>query len=201
VPTGGVQVEPRLASYTGYLAHLASLRAEQYTRAALPSGRDTRDLAVLSILAEAALSQAETGILLDVNRTVMISVIDRLEAAGLAYRERDPADRRRYALRITPDGKTALAGMQEAASRANRSLTAPLGGAGHRRLNEFLRLIAPQEPGALPESLTSQTGFLLDQGTPGRRPRQDRLASLLGTAETTELNNLLTRIATTAHQR
>jgi DNA-binding MarR family transcriptional regulator len=290
-PADGIQLEPRLAGYTGYLAHLASLRAEQYTRAAFPSGRDTRDLAVLGILAEAALSQAEIGILLDVNRTVMISVIDRLEAAGLAHRERDPADRRRYALRITPDGRTALAGMQEAASRANQSLTAPLGGAGHRRLNELLRLIAPEEPGTLPESLTSQAGFLLDRASRrlrgerekamrrlgleprcvrmlvpldsaqpctqehlaallgvtsptiiaaidelhasglilrGRNPAdrrehqltltpggeaylgkalqaedhaQDRLASLLGTAETTELNDLLTRIATTAHQR
>jgi DNA-binding MarR family transcriptional regulator len=168
----GLRVEPRLASYTGYLAHLASLCAGQSSQAAFPAGRDARDLAVLSILAEAALSQAEIGSLLDVNRTVMISVIDRLEAAGLVHRERDPADRRRYALRITTEGGTALAEMRESARRAEQTLTAPLTGAEHRRLNEFLRLIARDEPGTLPESLTSQTGFLL--GRAARRLRGER---------------------------
>lgn len=170
----GIQVEPRLAGYTGYLAHLASLRAEQYSRTALPSGRDTRDLAVLSILAEAALSQAQIGILLDVNRTVMISVIDRLEAAGLANRERDPADRRRYALRISPDGKTALAGLREAVRQADQALTAPLDGAGRRRLHELLRLIAPAEPGTLPESLTSQIGFMLGRVSRSLRGEREK---------------------------
>jgi DNA-binding MarR family transcriptional regulator len=168
----GLQVDPRLAGYTGYLAHLGSLCAEQSSRAALPPGRDARDLAVLSILAEAALSQAEIGTLLGVNRTVMIVVIDRLEAAGLVHRERDPADRRRYALRITTDGGTVLAGMRESAGQADQALTAPLTEAGHRRLNELLWLTARDEPGTLPESLTSQTGFLL--GRAARRLRGER---------------------------
>ena len=104
-PSGAATwIEHRLATNTGYLAHLASLRADQFTRTLLPPGRDTRDLAVLSVLAEGTVSQARLGDLLDVNRTVMITVIDRLERGGLVLRERDPADRRRYALRITQDG-------------------------------------------------------------------------------------------------
>lgn len=168
----GIQIEPRLAGYTGYLAHLGSLRAERCSRTALPPGRDTRDLAVLSILAEEARSQAEIGVLLDVNRTVMISVIDRLEAAGLVRRERDPADRRRYALRITTDGRTVLERMREASRHAEQALTAPLTEAGLRKLNELLRLIAPDEPGSFPASLSSLTGFLL--GRASRRLRVDR---------------------------
>lgn len=177
----GVQVEPRLAGYTGYLAHLGSLCAERCRRAALPPGRDARDLAVLSILAEAALSQAEIGTLLDVNRTVMISVIDRLEAAALVHRERDPADRRRYALRITTDGRAVLAGMRGSDRKAEQALTAPLTGTGRRKLNEFLRLIAPDDTGTLPESLTSQTGFLLGRASRhlrGEREKAMRRAGL-----------------------
>jgi DNA-binding MarR family transcriptional regulator len=161
-----------LAGYTGYLAHLGALCAEQSCRAALPAGRDARDLAVLSLLAGGVLSQAEIGIRLDVNRTVMISVIDRLEAAGLVHRERDPGDRRRYALRITEDGRTDLAGMRESACLADQALTAPLTAGERQRLNELLGLIARDEPGTLPESLTSQTGFMLSRAA--RRLREGR---------------------------
>jgi DNA-binding MarR family transcriptional regulator len=172
----GIQIEPRLAAHTGYLAHLASLRAEQCGRAALPFGQEARDLAILSVLAEAPHSQAELGTLLDVNRTVMISVIDRLEAEGLVHRERDPADRRRYALRITTDGRTALQRMQESERQAEKALTARLTDAGRRRLNELLRLLTPDTAGALPESLTSRTGFLLARAS--RRLRSDREAAM-----------------------
>ena len=48
----------------------------------------------------------------------MISVIDELEAAGLVRRQRDPQDRRRYALRITEAGVVALERMRESAGRA-----------------------------------------------------------------------------------
>jgi DNA-binding MarR family transcriptional regulator len=36
----------------------------------------------------------------------MVAIIDRLEADGHAVRERDPADRRRHAIAITPAGRT-----------------------------------------------------------------------------------------------
>lgn len=175
-PAGGTQIEPRLAGYTAYLVQLGSLCAEQSSRSALPAGRDIRDLAVLSILAEAPLSQARIGILLDVNRTVMISVIDRLESAGLVRRERDPADRRRYALRIAAAGRAVLATMLESARQADQALTAPLTGAERQRLNDSLRLIAPDEPGQLPESLTSQTRFRLDRAS--RRLRGERESAM-----------------------
>jgi DNA-binding MarR family transcriptional regulator len=178
-PSGaGTRIEVRLAGHTGYLAHLASLRAGQCDRAALPPGRGTRDLAMLSVLAEESASQAQLGILLDVNRTVMISVIDGLEAAGLVRRERDPADRRRYALRLTPDGRTALTQMQDAVRRAEQALTARLTPAGHRRLNELLRLVIADLPAVLPESLTSRTGFLLDRAS--RRLRAQRENAMRG---------------------
>lgn len=104
--------------------------------------------------------------------TMPAPVIDRLETAGLVHRERDPADRRRYALRISRDGRTTLERMREAGRQADRTLTASLPTAGQRSLNEFLRRIATEEPGTLPESLTSQTGFLL--GRASRRLRGER---------------------------
>jgi DNA-binding MarR family transcriptional regulator len=172
-PTGAApRIERRLADSTGYLAHLASLRAEQLARALLPPGRDTRDLAVLSVLAGGAVSQARLGDLLDVNRTVMITVIDRLERAGLVLRERDPADRRRYALRITPDGVSTLDAMLESARRADARLLAPLTPADQGRLNSALGQVAPEPAGRPPGALGELTGFLLGQAA--RRLRAQR---------------------------
>lgn len=173
-----MRIEPRLAGHTGYLAHLASTRAERCSREKLPPGRDTRDLAMLCVLAAGPVSQARLGILLDVNRTVMISVVDRLEAAGLVHRERDPADRRRYALRTTPDGRSALKQMQESVLQAEGVLTGQLTAAGSRRLNELLQVITPDLAGTLPESLASRTGFLLDRAS--RRLRGQREKEMLG---------------------
>ncbi|MEV4188973.1 MarR family transcriptional regulator [Streptosporangium canum] len=174
----GTLIEPRLAGHTGYLVRLASQRAERCDLAALPSGRSPRDLAVLCVLAERPLSQARLGSLLEVNRTVMIAVIDGLEAAGLVRRERDPADRRRYALRVTGEGAAALEEMRGSVRSAGETLAAPLGPAGHRRLHELLRQIIPDLIDALPRSVTGQTGFLLDRVS--RRLRGQREQALRG---------------------
>jgi DNA-binding MarR family transcriptional regulator len=154
------------------LAHLASLRAEQLARELLPPGRDTRDLAVLSVLAKGAVSQARLGEMLDVNRTVMITVIDRLERSGLVLRERDPADRRRYALRITPDGVSMLGTMLASARRADDRLLAALSPADRGQLNSALERIAAEPAKRPPEALSELTGFLL--GRAARRLRAQR---------------------------
>lgn len=154
-------IEARLASHTGYLTHLAALRAEQVAQSLMPPGRDTRDMAVLSVLADSVVSQARLGDLLNVNRTVMITVIGRLEQAGLTRRVRDPADRRRYALRTTPDGAMMLDGLLESARRADARLMAPLTPADERHLSTLLGRITAESARALPESLRRLTGFML----------------------------------------
>jgi DNA-binding MarR family transcriptional regulator len=165
----------RMAGYTGYLARLAAQRAAGVVQAVLPSGRTPRDLAILCVLAEGPVSQASLGNLLEVNRTVMISVIDELEAAGLVRRQRDPEDRRRYALLITEAGVAALERMREAVGGADRAFTAAVGEAGARRLMRLLALIVSELSGAVPESLAGASWFLLDHAT-GRLRRHRELA-------------------------
>jgi DNA-binding MarR family transcriptional regulator len=165
----------RMAGYTGYLARLAAQRAAGVVQAVLPPGRTPRDLAILCVLAEGPVSQVGLGNLLEVNRTVMISVIDELEAAGLVRRQRDPEDRRRYALRITEAGVAALECMREAVGGADRAFTAAVGEAGARRLMRLLALIVSELSGAVPESLAAASWFLLDHAT-GRLRRHRELA-------------------------
>lgn len=170
----GRLAESRLASYTGYLARLAAQRAASYIDPALQPGRSLRDFAVLCVLAEGPVSQARLGALLDVNRTVMIAVIDDLESTGLVRRERDATDRRRYALRITRSGTEALAYLRESAAAAEQAFTAALTPAGSRRLAELLRLIVPDLVGVLPELMTSQVFFLLDVTAARLRRRREQ---------------------------
>lgn len=159
---GGLRVpEPRLGGYTGYLLRLAWQQAEDRLQAVLPAGRSPRDLDVLGVLAQGPVSQTRLGDLLEINRTVMISVIDALEDAGLVRRDRDPADRRRYALRITEAGRTALAQLREAAAWTDESGVLPLTAPQRQRLRELLTAIIPDLVQALPASVTERTGFLL----------------------------------------
>jgi DNA-binding MarR family transcriptional regulator len=46
---------------------------------------------------------------LRIDRSVMVGIADDLEKTGYVQRERDPADRRAYAVTITPTGRRALA--------------------------------------------------------------------------------------------
>jgi DNA-binding MarR family transcriptional regulator len=155
-------LDPRLAGYTGRLARQASLRAERLALAALPPGTKPREFAVLRVLAaEGPLSQARLGALLEVNRTVMISLIDGLESARLVRRERDPADRRRYALRLTDEGAAQLTGLTAVMAGVDRAIVAPLGPAGPHRLRALLAAAVPDLAATLPAVLADETGFLL----------------------------------------
>ena len=65
---------------------------------------------VLKMLAEAGpSSQRALSDQLRIDRSVMVGICDALEGAGHVRRERDPADRRAYAVSITDSGRRLLA--------------------------------------------------------------------------------------------
>ncbi|MEU0512497.1 MULTISPECIES: MarR family winged helix-turn-helix transcriptional regulator [unclassified Amycolatopsis] len=64
---------------------------------------------VLKMLAAAGpCSQQVLSEELRIDRSVMVGIADDLEKAGYVRRERDPRDRRAYAVTITPAGREAL---------------------------------------------------------------------------------------------
>ena len=69
---------------------------------------------VLNRLAVGPVSQHELGEQLGIDRTTMVELIDDLEGKGVVVRQRNPADRRAYSIRLTPKGRT----VQKRASRA-----------------------------------------------------------------------------------
>jgi DNA-binding MarR family transcriptional regulator len=74
-----------------------------------PSGLTGRDYAVLAILtADTPDTQLELARMLGKAPGIAVIAIDRLERAGLAERQRDPADRRRSRVAVTAEGRRAL---------------------------------------------------------------------------------------------
>jgi DNA-binding MarR family transcriptional regulator len=148
----------RLLDYTGYLLRTAYVRAAAISAREFGDEGHPRDVGVLATLqALGPLSQQDLAVRLSVNRTVMVKLIDGLQARGFVERVRNPHDRRAYALTATPAGLESMATMLPRVQRAEAELTANLSAGEHQRLNALLLpLIAPPAP-----PLADRTGFLL----------------------------------------
>jgi DNA-binding MarR family transcriptional regulator len=71
-----------------------------------PLGITPREYTVLAVLAEESpLSQTRVAEILGLDRTTILKLGASLEQLGLVVRERDPADRRAYAVALTPAGE------------------------------------------------------------------------------------------------
>lgn len=68
-------------------------------------GLDLRSYAVLALAAETALGQVEISDLTGVDRSTVVSVVDRLEQAGLVVRRPSTRDRRMRIVEPTDEGR------------------------------------------------------------------------------------------------
>jgi DNA-binding MarR family transcriptional regulator len=167
----------QLTDHTGYLLRTAFLRAAGIVGDSFPPGAHPRDAAVLATLqAMGPCSQQQLSDSLHVNRTMMVKLIDGLEARGLVERRRNPADRRSYALYPTDEGRKALAAMEPDMDRGEAALAANLTDAERERLIELLHTIV--DP---PESrMSRRLGFLISQAHHRFRTRADEILRPLG---------------------
>jgi DNA-binding MarR family transcriptional regulator len=121
-------------------------------------------------------SQQQLGEMLHVNRTVMVKLIDSLEARGYVERRRNPEDRRSYALYPTEEGRDALAAMGPRLDRAEAGYTARLTQAERERLRSLLRTLVDPPPSAMADRL----GFLITQAHHRFRNSADEVLRPLG---------------------
>jgi DNA-binding MarR family transcriptional regulator len=166
----------KLEDFTGYMLRLAHTRAHQVAAAAFPEGPHPREYAVLTAIAAAGpLSQQRLAERLHVNRTLMVAVADTLERRGLVERRRDPADRRSYALHVTPTGHAELERLHGEIERVDRRMTERLTDGERARLNELLRKLVAVDLAFVPDPLADRTGFLLSRAHFSSRDRADEL--------------------------
>jgi DNA-binding MarR family transcriptional regulator len=75
--------------------------------------------AVLAALSDfGPLAQHELADRLDLNRSHLVGYVDDIEGRGLVRRDRDPDDRRRQRVAITPSGRALLERLQALARRS-----------------------------------------------------------------------------------
>lgn len=125
-------VQQALSESPGYLLSQASRLLRERTSLVLePFELTLNDYVVLRLVGlKARLSQGALGDTYGIDPATMVGVIDKLEARKLLSRERNPADRRRYLLRLTPTGSKLL-------TRVRTSVT--------KTQKEFLSVISSDE--------------------------------------------------------
>ncbi|MEV4255110.1 MarR family winged helix-turn-helix transcriptional regulator [Spirillospora sp. NPDC049652] len=120
---------PRMLGVTTYaLARAGRLGRARMARMMGEHGFGLWHFAVLSALDDAAEppSQRDLGARLGIDPSDLVDVVGALEERGLLRRDRDPSDRRRYVVTLTPEGRAELEAVTGRAAGLDAELLAAL---------------------------------------------------------------------------
>ena len=134
-----------VASTIFLLKRLGFTAKEQALGAYEQTGLNPYHHAVLALLDEGSReTQGAIADALGYDRGQLVGLLDELEERGLIERQRDPADRRRHTVRLTPDGKRALARLRTLAGALENEFLASLDEGERAQLHALLRRLAEQ---------------------------------------------------------
>jgi DNA-binding MarR family transcriptional regulator len=92
------------------LAHLGRAAKRRFTEALEPTGlKGPQAFALMRLRDLGPISQQELAETLDLDPSKLVALLNDLESDGLAERRRDPCDRRRHIVEISPRGHERLA--------------------------------------------------------------------------------------------
>jgi MarR family transcriptional regulator, lower aerobic nicotinate degradation pathway regulator len=139
---------PELLARSGFL--LVRLGVEYRSRAIeelVRVGCGQYHYLVLALLADKPReTQAAMAEALALDPSQLVGILDRLEERGLVERRRDPNDRRRHVVSLTPDGRRQLRRLRSTIDRLEEELLAPLDTQSRERLHALLlRLVTYHE--------------------------------------------------------
>jgi DNA-binding MarR family transcriptional regulator len=136
------------SEYAGQLFFRLWRVSHTRTAEALESlGLTTALFALLNVLgARDAAIQQELGSAMGVDPSTMVSLIDQLEAGGLAKRRPRPTDRRAREVVITPKGRRVLEQARRLAMQVEDDVLGGLSPAERRRLLALLRRAVDSAP-------------------------------------------------------
>jgi len=140
------RVARELAQSNGFL--LARLGMGFKTKAiarAEEAGFELYDYSVLAILAEGVReTQGTIAATLGVDPSRLVALLDSLEERSLVERQRDPLDRRRHVVSITPEGKRELARIRRVFQQLEDEFFAPFDDETRATFHEQLIRLAEQ---------------------------------------------------------
>ena len=133
-----------LRTSTSYLLKKMGFRLKERTLQAYEStGLSPYDHGVLALLDEQPVeTQAVIADALGYDRSHLVGLLDDLEARELIERRRDPADRRRHLVTLTPAGKDAVTRLRAVAKQLDDEFFEPLSGEERHELFVLLSRLA-----------------------------------------------------------
>jgi len=145
-PSSRPRLPEELASSTPFLMKRLGFKLKDQSMAAYEqAGLHPYHHAVLAVLDEGTReTQGAIADALGYDRGQLVGLLDELEDQKLVERQRDPADRRRHTVRLTPDGKRALAKLRALARQLEDDFLASLDEDERAQLHALLRRLAAQ---------------------------------------------------------
>jgi len=117
------------------LSKLGQRAATAAAEALAPRGLRPREFSTLVQVEELGeCAQGDVADRLGIDRSDMVSVVDKLEEMTLLSRAQDPTDRRRHVVEITAAGRRLLGSALDDLTAANADFLAPLSKSDARRL-------------------------------------------------------------------
>ncbi|MEV5711373.1 MarR family winged helix-turn-helix transcriptional regulator [Actinoallomurus sp. NPDC052274] len=132
---------PELRASTGYLlTRLGAESRRRWARMLAAHGMTPHHYGALMTLENVKVThQQHLAELIGVDPRNAVSVVDFLERQGLIERTRDPADRRRHAIRLTADGRTTVETLRRAGEGIERDMLDGLTGDERFALHTLLQ--------------------------------------------------------------
>jgi DNA-binding MarR family transcriptional regulator len=144
-PTGDRQ-PPRDGGVAFLLAQLGAHAAAAFAERLRPLELTPPQAGVLRRLGQfPGQSQRELADALGMHAPRLVALIDELEDRGLVARDRDPEDRRNYAISLTDEGQRALTELAHVARRHELAITAALDEDERAQLVALLRRLAEEQ--------------------------------------------------------
>jgi DNA-binding MarR family transcriptional regulator len=131
---------------TFVLSQLGFHVAQRFGEAIAPLGLVPPHVGILQLVArEPGQSQQALSGKLGIPANRLVGMLDELEGRELIRRERSPADRRVFAIHLTPEGEEMTARVRAIGAEHERAITAPLSRAERDQLAALLRRVADAE--------------------------------------------------------
>jgi MarR family transcriptional regulator, lower aerobic nicotinate degradation pathway regulator len=151
--------EELVGSTTFLLKRLGHAAKERASEAFERMGLHPYHYAILLVLGEGSReTQGAIADTLGYDRGQLVGLLDELEDRGLVERRRDPTDRRRHLVRLTPDGKRTLRQLRAVTRQIENEFLAPLTTEERTTLHALLlRLAEKHEPRCVPVTPTASS--------------------------------------------